>query len=65
MGQKDSYFLFLSIPEPMVTILGLENHTSKNGFFYSPCIAVLFEYHRAVFTPLCKLERPIRSMANL
>ena len=28
MGQKDGDFLFWSTPEPMVTFLGLKNHTS-------------------------------------
>ena len=28
MGQKDDNFLFWSTPEPTVTFLGLENHTS-------------------------------------
>ena len=28
MGQKDGDFLFWSMPEPMVTFLGLKNHTS-------------------------------------
>ena len=28
MGQKDGNFLFWSTPKPMVTLLGLQNHTS-------------------------------------
>ena len=28
MGQKDGDFLFWSMPEPMVTFLGLKTHTS-------------------------------------
>ena len=28
MGQKDGDFLFWSTPEPMVTFLGLKNHSS-------------------------------------
>ena len=28
MGQKDGNFLFWSMPEPMVTFLGLKNHIS-------------------------------------
>ena len=28
MGKKDGDFLFWSTPEPMVTFLGLKNHTS-------------------------------------
>ena len=28
IGQKDGDFLFWSMPEPMVTFLGLKNHTS-------------------------------------
>ena len=40
MGQKDDDFLFWSTPEPMVTFLGLKNHTS-GGFFETHYILII------------------------